>query len=197
MADPDYFDLADFRELSQMADTEKYPDSRVLAVAEALTGAIEREVRTSFIGRTVTETFTTTNGCTLTLGTPYVLSITSLTLNGISVTPSDLLVDAGVLTYKSHTRFASGLRGNAVVVYVAGYSASCPADIGEPLMFAVRDRLLATSPTAGIDARRTSMITDQGTINYVPAGTDHPTGYPDLDAAVMSWSRKLNTVTYP
>ena len=44
---------------------------------------------------------------------------------------------------------------------------------------------------SAIDDRRTSLSTEQGTVSYVIAGEDRPTGYPDVDAVIMRWARKL------
>ena len=165
---PDYFTLAEFRDLPQVGDSDKFPDSRVEAVAASLTSIIERKVGTSFVSRTYTKVLPEVNG-EVVFSTPYVLETTSV-------------VDDGDVFSGTH---------NVTVTYRAGYSEEAPADIKEALMWAVRDRLLATSSTAGIDARRTSLITEQGTVNYVVAGADNPTGYPDLDAAILGWHKHL------
>lgn len=171
---PDYFTLEEFRELPQMGDSDKYTDARVDAVAAALTSIIERKVGTSFVSRTYTKALPLVNGDVV-YSTPYILETTS-----VSDDTSALSDPCGW-----------GTAHNVTVTYEAGYSAEPPADIKEALMWAVRDRLLATSSTAGIDARRTSLVTEQGTVNYVLAGADNPTGYPDLDAAILGWHKHL------
>lgn len=194
MADPDYFTTAEFRALPQMADTSKYPEARILAVAAALTETVEDEVGTSFIARNITETLTSCSGDTLKLKSPFVRSVTTLTLNGASVTVGGLLPEpGGLLRFKAlGSAFTSGDRGNVVVTYVSGYSTTPPANIKEALMFAVRDRLIETNQDAGIEARRTAMTTPDGnTVSYVLAGSGNPTGYPLLDAAITVWRNKL------
>lgn len=170
---PDYFTLDEFRDLPQMGDSDKYTDARIDAVAASLTSIIEREVGTSFVSRTYTKVLSEINGDVV-FTTPYVLETTSV----------------GDASAGASWPFCGAAR-DVTVTYRAGYSDDPPADIKEALMWAVRDRLLATSSTAGIDARRTSLITEQGTVNYVLAGADNPTGYPDLDAAILGWHKHL------
>jgi hypothetical protein len=65
-------------------------------------------------------------------------------------------------------------------------------------LWAARDRLMSQGSQNGIDVRRTSVTNDLGgTIQYVLPGEKRPSGYPELDAVIGRWSRKLNTVTYP
>lgn len=192
MADPDYFTLDEFRELPQMGDTDKYSDDRINAVAASLTAIIEREVGTSFVARTVTETVDGPHHSTdLALRSPYVLALTSLSVDDAAVDSDAVTLRGGVIRYLAGQWWTWGI-GNVAVTYESGYSNEPPADIKEALMWAARDRLMATSATAGIDARRTSLITEQGTVNYVLAGENRPTGYPELDAAILGWKAKLS-----
>jgi hypothetical protein len=84
------------------------------------------------------------------------------------------------------------------VTYEAGYSATPPADVKEAALQATRWRLLATNSNSDMNARQTSSTNEMGgTVQYSVAGPDRPTGYPDVDAVIMGWKRRLNTVTYP
>lgn len=190
---PDYFTLAEFRALPHMSDTDKYPDARIEATAAYVTAAIEREVGTSFIPRTVTGE--SHNGsCLVVLNSPYVQSVTSATENGIAV-PDTLTAPSGILQ-----RFATGSYtptgwsygvGNISVTYVAGYSTTPPADIKEAAMQWTRWRLLATNSNAEMSARQTSQTNDMGTIQYAVAGPDHPSGYPEVDVVVVGWRERI------
>jgi hypothetical protein len=77
------------------------------------------------------------------------------------------------------------------VTYAAGYSATPPADIKDAALQATRARLLTMDSQAGIEDRRTSLSTDQGTISYVIAGENRPTGYPEVDAVILGWKNAL------
>jgi hypothetical protein len=195
MTDPDYFTLAELRALPDLSDTSRYTDARCLAAAAYITAIIEREVRTSFIARTVTAEIHDGGTTAILLRHPHVRSVTSVTENGTAVT-DDVRAPSGVLR-----RFPTGSYiplpwlpgvGNVSVTYSAGYSATPPADIKEAAIQATRARLLTMDSQAGIEDRRTSLSTDQGTVNYVIAGEDRPTGYPEVDEVIMGWKRKLD-----
>src|SRR5262245_50942818 len=99
----DYFTLGELRAMPDLAtDTVKYPDARLTAAGEWIQALIEREVGTSFVARSRTEVL---NGDDqdwdggLKLATPYVLSVTSVTSNGVAFTSPQLAqvtVKAGV-----------------------------------------------------------------------------------------------------
>jgi len=202
VADPEYFTLVEFRLLPQMSDDEQYPNARVEAKAAEAVADIEREVGTSFIGREVTERYDGTRGG-INLRKRYVLAdpAPEATESGVAVT-DDLVVDDGILY-----RFVTGAstpsgwargRLNVEVTYTAGYSDEPPADIKEAAMQLTRLRLLETDSHAVMDARATQLTNEMGgTTTYAVAGLERPTGYPMIDAKIMSWKRRLNTVTYP
>lgn len=187
---PDYFTLAEFRLLPDMDDTTAYPDARVEAAAEHFTSIVEREVGVPFVPRTVTETLDGSGGLALVLSSSHVRSVTTVTVDGTAVDVSGLSGQYGLLRYSDGSSLWTVGIGNVEVTYEAGEYATCPADIKEPVMWAVRDRLLEQSSNAGIDARKTSATNEfGGTINYVLPGEKRPTGYPELDAAIAGRMR--------
>jgi hypothetical protein len=197
MSDPDYFTLTEFRTLPEMDDTTKFPDARVLAAAGYITGIMEREIGTSFIARTVTDEVHDGGGYEVILTRPFVLSVTSATENSVSVTDTLSVSHNGLVQ-----RYASGsttpkgwLAGsrNLRVTYQAGYSATVPADIKEAAMRGTRAYLLETRDQAGVLDRRSQMTNDLGgSTTFVIAGSDHPTGYPQVDAVIVGWRDRLN-----
>lgn len=197
----EYFTLDELNALPSMTEG-RYSSVRKEAAAAWAVGIIERECETSFIARTVTDEVHDGGGHAIVLKTPHVLSVTSATENGIAVT--DLLkVRHGVVRrYASATsstpgRWADGIE-NIEVTYQAGYSTTVPPDIKEAALQATRWRLLATNSNSDLNARQTSITNEMGgTVNFAVAGPDRPTGYPDVDAVIMGWKRRLNTVTYP
>jgi hypothetical protein len=60
-------------------------------------------------------------------------------------------------------------------------------------MQGTRARLLTMDSQAGIEDRRTSLSTDAGTIGFVIAGEDRPTGYPEVDAVILGWKKRLGS----
>ncbi|HKY57538.1 MAG TPA: hypothetical protein VJL80_05830 [Aeromicrobium sp.] len=197
----DYFTLAEFRALPDMNDSSMWSDARVTAIGEYIQGVIEGECQTSFVARSTTETLDGSGTTRLLLKTPYVLSITSATINGTAVTDT-MSVSRGVVervvagTYNPMT-WTLGRR-NVTIVYSAGYSTTPPSDIKEAALQGARAYALETSEKSGTLARRSSVTNDLGgTTSYVLAGEEQPTGYPQVDAVIVRWKRKLNKVTYP
>lgn len=197
----DYFTLEELRDLPDVDNEDKYPDARVVAAAEYVQGIIEGECQTSFVPRPKVETLNGVGTPGLVLSTPYVQSITSVVVDGVASTDSFSVV-RGVLqrtTVGSFTplTWAWGTR-NVVVTYMSGYSDVPPPDIKEAALQATRARLMSTSSDSTIDDRRTSITNDAGTtVSFVIAGEKRPTGYPEVDAVINRWAKKLNTVTYP
>lgn len=203
MPEPDYFTTAELRALPDMDDSTRYTNARILAAAAWAVGIIEREVGTSFIGRTRTETYdgSATDGYGIILREPFVISVTSVTENGITVTPVPLVInDAGILVkYDAGATTASAwLRGsrNIVVTYVGGYSATPPADIKEAALQATRARLLSTNGRAGQNQRRRTLTTEAGTFELAQAGKDAPTGFPEVDAVIVGWRDRIDVLGF-
>lgn len=198
---PDYFTLAELNALPNMGEA-RYTAARKEAAAAYVVGIIEREVNTSFIARTITDELHDGGGYGILLEKPYVLSVTSATENGIAVT--DILrARSGVLrryataTSTTPSRWSDGIE-NVAVTYEAGYSETVPDDIKEAALQATRWRLIATNSNSDLNARQTSITNEMGgTVQYSVAGPDRPTGYPEVDAVIVGWRKRLNTVTYP
>lgn len=192
----EYFTEAELRALPQMDNETKFTLARCEAAAAYIVAVIEREVGTSFISRTVTgQTYDGDGTSVLRLRTPHVLSVTSATVGGVAVTDT-LTVRGGLLR-----RYASGASvpgmwakglDNIAVTYASGYSSTVPADVKEAALKGTRAHLLSTMANSAMDDRRTSMTSDMGTVSFVVAGADRPTGYPDVDAVIMAWRKRLN-----
>lgn len=194
MADPDYFTLAELRALPDMSQES---EARILAAAAWATGVIEREVGTSFVARTVTGEVHD-GGCTgIVLAKPYVISVTSATENGVTVTDT-LRARSGILRrFSGATSFTPGTWsygfGNVSVTYQAGYSSTPPSDIKEAALQATRWHLLESRSSNVQTPRQTSFSNEMGgTTALAVAGTDRPTGYPDVDAVIVGWRDQLD-----
>ena len=188
---PEYFTL---EEVQDTPDVDfDFSDERIEAVAAAVVSIIEREVGTSFVARTVTDEPHDGGGRAIILRSPYVLSVTSATEDGETVTDT-LMCRGGVLRklsdYASLT-WAAGFE-NILVTYEAGYSAEPPADVKEMALRATRARLLETASDASMNDRRTSISNEMGVINFSTAGENRPTGYPEFDAVILGWAKRLN-----
>lgn len=196
---PEYFTLDEVRGLPDVDQILDYPEERVEAAAAYIVSVIEREVGTSFVPRTVTAEVHDGGTTGVTLSRGYVTSVTSATIGGVAVTDT-LLAERGVLY-----RFATGTTaplawpagtGNITVTYQAGYSTVPPADVKEMALKGTRAHLLANAEASSINDRRTSISTDMGQINYVVAGENRPTGYPEVDAMILGWKARLDVLGF-
>lgn len=195
MADPDYFTLAELRALPDCAGSA-FTDAQINAAAAYFTAIVEREVGFPFIPRTYTETF---DGCgqrAILLGQAYIRSLTSVTVDGVSVSVGSFTTASGVLRYLNWATWSYSAPSNVVVVYSASKYATCPADVKDAVMWATRDRLMAQSDQNDVDIRKTSITTDYGTTSYILPGEKRPTGYPDLDAVIASYVRNTASLGF-
>jgi hypothetical protein len=196
---PDYFTAEELRALPDMSGETT---ARIEAAAAWAVGIIEREVETSFIARTVTDEPHDGGSDGILLDTAHVLEVTSASESGAAVTDV-LKVRRGVLRRYSGAaggtpgRWAAGV-DNILVTYQAGYSEEPPPDIKEAALQATRWHLLEGRANNVQSPRQTSITNEMGgTVNFAIAGSDRPTGYPDVDAVIVGWRKRLNTVTYP
>ena len=196
MANPDYFTVAEFQ--ADMPDCSDFTEAEILAAAAHFTTIVEREVGVPFIPRAFTETLTGTGGCALVLGQRHVRSLTSVTVDGVAVTVGLLSGASGILRYLDRsTIWPTTAIDNVVVTYSAGEYATCPADVKSAVMQATRDRLISQSSEHTQDPRQSSMTNDLGgTVTFVLPGEKRPTGYPELDAVIASYSRNTPSLGF-
>lgn len=189
-----YFTDAEFRLLPQMDDDTKYSADVVARERGFVEGVIERECRTSFVGVSTTETLDGTGTDTILLGAPYVLTVDSVTVDGVAYDADELAAlsfkKGGILRQPVGGAWPSG-RANVEITYTAGYSSTCPDDLKVAAMYATRFRVLGSSATGKVSDRATSFSNDQGTTTLAVAGEDRPTGLPDVDAVIIGWRKRV------
>lgn len=187
-----YFTTA---ELGALPDMERFDSERLEAAHDWIVGVIERECGTSFVAETVTDEKVTGDGSlALRLSRPYVLSVTSVTVDGAAVaTPgTTLYAEHGYLYYADGaTGWTASTPRNVSVTYTAGYSAVPPTDLKEAAMRAARYWLLTGNDWSAADSRSTGISNEFGNITLSVAGEGRPTGLPDVDATIMAWARKV------
>ncbi len=193
MADPDYFTLAEFRLLPDMADEDTYTDDKVNAAAAYFTSIVENELGDTLLRASYTESHDGLYLRSVLLDRDNVVSLTSVTVDGATVNTALLTVNqSGQVRYLDGcTRFSGARVANVVVTYTAGLYATCPDDVKDAVMWATRDRLLAQNDQNDSDPRRTSVTTEMGTVSYLLPGEKRPTGFPELDAVIASRQRSL------
>lgn len=192
-----YFTTDEFRDaMPDMNDSAKYSDDMVALARDAVEALIEDVCGTSFIARAVTETLDGSGLTGIVLSKPFVLSVTSVSVDGVAETGYAYTSSAGLLERNitggySPTVWTAGRR-NVAVTYQAGYTTACPADLKLAAMQATRDRVLRLRGQGPGD-RQTSVTNDVGgTTTFTVADEDHPTGLPDADAVIMRYARRLN-----
>lgn len=181
-----YFTTAELRAEPDMSDATAYPDALLERAHDWIAAIITSHCGT-FASENVTEILDGDDTGVLVLSSPRVLSVTSATVDDVALTPSevsDLIVRSyGVVERPDGYTWATGV-GNISITYVAGYATDVPADLKEAALQAARAWVLTRASNAGIDDRRTSVTTEFGTVSYVIAGENRPTGYPEVDATL-------------
>lgn len=196
----EYFSIGEFRALPHMGDTAKYPDARVEAVAARVVAVAEGSAGVSFIPREHIDVKSGTranqaSGYAIVLVKRRPFEVTALTQSGVTLSPaelSELKVVGGVVRWYAGggtvpSPWEDGV-DNIVVTYHAGYE-TVPADIKEAVMQATRSLLLSGAANSALDARRTSLTTEAGTINFVVPGEGRPTGFPEVDEVLQRYRR--------
>lgn len=185
-----YFTTAELRALPDMGDAARFPDARLTAAHDWIVAIIERECETSFIAKSVTETLTGTGGEALFLDTAYVRSVEVVTVDGVTVAATDVLIEDGALYRVGGLRWPATSRANITITYTAGYSTEPPGDLKEAALRGARHWLLTMDAWSGVDERTTSITSDYGTTNIVVAGDNNPTGLPFVDATIRAWATR-------
>ena len=196
----EYFTIDEFRALPHMGDATKYPTGRVEAVAARVVTAAESSAGVSFIPRTHVDVKSgsraNSDGGAITLMKRRPIAVTGVSQSGVDLTApevAELRVTRGVLRWFAgggSTPSASWESGtdNLEVTYTAGY-ATVPDDVKEAVMQATRSLLLSGAAQSAMDARRTSITTEAGTINFTTPGEGRPTGYPEVDEVLERYRR--------
>jgi len=195
----EYFSESELRALPQMSDTIVYTSARIDAAGAWAVTTFEEFCGTAFIPRSYTELFDGSRANRanrgLVLTKRRATAVTALKQDGIAFTAPELLelkLDGGVVK-----RLPAGSyvpqewnwgTGNIEATYTYGF-AQVPGDVKEAALQATRARLLGTNSNADFDDRRTSMTTEMGTVNFVIAGEDRPTGYPEVDAVLLRYRK--------
>lgn len=197
----DYFTLEEVRALPDMNDATRFTPTKVDAASAFIEDLVERLCGTSFVAREVIETLDGNGGTILSLKTPYVLSVETVTVNGVVLT-DEFTVDAGLLERRTAGTFTSQPwtrgRRNITVTYQSGYSTQPPFDLKSAMLQGTRYRLLSFDAKSGLSDRAMSITNEFGNVNLATSNADgRPTGLPEVDAVIMGWARKTNTVTYP
>lgn len=185
---PVHFTLAEIKDLPDVPAT--VDTDRVDAIEADLVGTIEREIGHPLAPATVTARVVAGTAWAVVLPHADLTALTAVAWpDSGTQDPADYATEYGILTLASGADPGWAVGDAVTVTYTHGPWASCPPDLREPLLWAIRDRILSGSANAGPEARRTSITTEYGTTNFVIPGEARPTGYPALDAAIAGHVR--------
>jgi hypothetical protein len=180
-----YFEISELRDVGGKVDLTSevdYPDALLERKRGSVEAIIERAAGVAFVPRGYRHTFLAyrAHDYTIELPHPRIIEVYGITVDGIALTATelaDLTVDA------RYGRITGGTWGNGqpvVVHYEHGYL-TCPEPIREGAIDLTVERTIASATPA----RATGVSTDVGFMRFTLAdGDKHPTGLPDLDAAI-------------
>lgn len=185
-----YFRVDEARSRGPIDST--YTDDEIAAMRSAVEDKIEANIGTSFVSRLVAEKKSGGGEAFVRLDSPYVGEIVKVTEDGVDITAQVVLDGQYLWRSASQDIWAWGVR-NIEVVYEAGWSTSPPADIVTAAIEATRHEVVRArrqgSPTGVV-----TIGTEVGTLRMAVAGLEHPFGYPEVDATVLRWAKRLRTV---
>lgn len=175
------FTLVAARKLKPLDNVTLYLDADITAAGEMASEALENACGVTFTPRAFTETFDGTGRSELFLKTTLPLTVTSVTLNGVAVSPT--LYPDGTLYLASGWSATS--RRNIVVTGTAGH-ATCPARVARAALLLAK-RWLVDSP---VNDRTTVFTNYEGaTERFVTAGVGSALfDIPEANAVVAAYS---------
>jgi hypothetical protein len=190
-----------------VADTSKYANARVEAAAAYVVGRIESFVDSSFIRRSVTETYDGVEANrsatpTVALRKRHPFQVTALVESGNTYDAgalAELVIDGIFLrrrvsgSWVSWRPWQPGLQ-NLAITYTAGFSDVPPGDVKEAALQATRDRLMTLDSNASYNQRARAVTNEYGTTSLAVADEDHPFGIPDVDAVLAHYRREFETI---
>ena len=118
-----------------------------------------------------------------------------MTVDGTAYTAPQLAalyVEHGLVYASPGYTWPGTTRGNITATYTHGWTSSePPADLKEAAMRGARNWLLTQHAWSGVDSRATSISGQDGTFTISTPGADRPTGWPDVDATIVSYRDRI------
>lgn len=182
-----YFDLNDLKAMPDIAGDDTY-NGQYIKARQWIETLIERVISASFVERFFEETHH--NRRRIFLRETYPVRILSVSVDGTAVSTTPMFLDNEILITRE---MGWPLRwSRATIRYVAGYTTEPPEDLRIAALQAARNRLLSVDGASGIPERALSMTNAFGNIRMATAGSDAPTGYPEVDAVICGWRDKIS-----
>lgn len=179
-----YFTVSEARNLGPVGS--QFTDAQIEAQRMAVEDQIESNCNTYFVSRYVEEKANGGGENFIRLTEDYVQTLIKVTQDGVDIT-SSVNQDGRYLWNASG--WSSGFR-NIVVQYEAGYDAYAPEDLRRKAIEATRYNLLRELHK-GVPTPIAQMTTPEGVMKMIVAGLRQPFGYPEVDAVVLAWARRV------
>lgn len=186
------FGVGEVRALNaELANTTTYPTAKLVDAREGVSDDLETECGIAFAPRGRRVTLSGDDRKSLLIPNLRVRRLVSLKVGGTAFTQAeldDLAVEPwGLVTRKTLGTYTDGDR-NVEVHYEHGYDFP-PEGIRRAALVLAKHRLLP-SPM-GLDARSSSVTTDEGTYTLIQPGIRRPFGIPEVDAEVERYREEV------
>jgi hypothetical protein len=180
-----YAVVADVRGLDGLSDTAVYPDATLQSGIDFATGLIDGYCGTSFESKTFTVTRDGTGRVDLYIGVLYVVTLTSVMIDGVSVPTSSFLArPEGVLVHTAGI-FTPSLYGlNVIVSGTAGVTTTPAEDIKWATRTIARQYALELHSRIPSRALQVSNELGQFEMRAQAGGPGRPTSLPDVNVVL-------------
>jgi hypothetical protein len=177
-----YFETSELRDVGGKVDLTSevnYPDALLERKRGSVESIIEQAAGVAFVPRGHRHEFTAWDN-TAVFPHVRIREVYGITVNGVALTATEL-ADCVVDKRDGRITWGRWYEGQTVVVHYEHGHLTCPEPIREGAIELTVERTIASATPA----RATGVSTDVGFIRYTLAdGDKHPTGLPDLDAAI-------------
>jgi hypothetical protein len=178
-----YTTIAELRALDGLDSTTVYPDATLTDAITYATELIDGYCGTSFEEKAFSVTLDGNNSLYLWVGVLFIQSLTSVTVDGVAQTLSDIVArPEGVIVHKNGIFTWQYWGQNIVVEGTAGVTTTVPESIARAARIIARQYCLDLK--SRLPARARLLTNELGQIElYQRAGAQgSPTGIPDVDA---------------
>lgn len=174
------------RTLRSRAGLESLATPTLLAARDSFGDLADRVTGVAWVPRWWTETVRSTGSNVVVTEWPQIREVLSITVDGSAQTLADWDVDAGPGVLRAPFTVSSD--APIVVRYRHGYDRP-PGPLVDAAIEACEWSL--TKDSSGVSPRALGFSGEFGSFRYASATSDHPTGLPDVDAILATYSRRV------
>ena len=186
-----YATIAELRALDGLSDTSVFPDADLQTAIDWATELIDGYCRTSFEAKSFSVTLDGNGTSSLFVGVLFIQSLTSVTVDGVAQTVSDIVArPEGVIYHKAGSFTFQAYGQNIVVAGTAGVTSTAP----ERIAWAARTiaRQYALELHSRIPSRAIQLSNDAGQfeVRAQAGGPNRPTNLPDVNVVLNANKHK-------